>query len=130
MACGLLVWHVMLRAVGMSLVVAGPVGLVEHWSTCLILLSFPLYPHQMTRTFAAASERGLRFAGSVMALHPFVTQGLCLLLGWAATATLLDEVRTRLSGDYYVVHRPADPFNPVNHKPNPSLGPHPNLTSP
>ena len=52
-------------------------GQLRHWSTCVLMLSFPLYPHQMTRIFASSSEEGLRGAGAAMAFHPFVTQGPC-----------------------------------------------------
>ena len=43
----------------------------------------------MVRSYAARSEGALRFVTAAMAMTPFVTQGLCLLLGWAATPTAL-----------------------------------------
>ena len=44
---------------------------------------------QVVRSYAARSEGALRFVTAAMALQPFATQGLCLLLGWAATPTAL-----------------------------------------
>lgn len=64
----------------------------RHWSTCVLMLSFSLYPHQAARTFAASSAKGLRTAVAAMAFHPFLTQGLCLMLGWAATPSLLPSL--------------------------------------
>ncbi|KAL1526002.1 hypothetical protein AB1Y20_020826 [Prymnesium parvum] len=66
-----------------------PYQVVEHFSSFILMLSFAFYPHQATRAFAASSGEGLRLATSVMSLHPFVSQGLCLLIGWAATPSLL-----------------------------------------
>ena len=43
----------------------------------------------MVRSYAARSEGALRFVTAAMAMTPFVTQGLCLLLGLAATPTAL-----------------------------------------
>lgn len=74
-------------------------GLLQHWSTSVLMLSFAIYPHQVSRTFAATSGRGLRGAGTAMALHPFLTQGLCLLVGWVATPALLGELDGARSDD-------------------------------
>ena len=43
----------------------------------------------MVRSYAARSEGALRLVTAAMAMTPFATQGLCLLLGWAATPTAL-----------------------------------------
>ena len=44
----------------------------------------------MVRSYAARSESALRLVSAAMAVQPFATQGLCLLLGWAATPTALE----------------------------------------
>jgi Na+/proline symporter len=43
----------------------------------------------VVRSYAARSEGALRLVSAAMAVQPFITQGLCLLLGWAATPTAL-----------------------------------------
>ena len=48
-----------------------------------------LSAHQVVRSYAARSEGALRLVSAAMAVQPFITQGLCLLLGWAATPTAL-----------------------------------------